>query len=294
MSGAMVAAPTQAPHFDSGEHLLQHRDLREAAVATAAVVDVAKRALSQTGERENVELEGRLGRITTAGHFDSDVGDAFGAIVQMLESYPRWSRIVDWHDSEDVFFLAQFEGAAREVRSRVSYGDAGLSVHSITKRRLASAELQLRSTDPGCCALEHTEDVVGVQLDARITASLERTVPLEALPPAVKPTGVRIKRRKSFYLASLAVPGETFRFDCTLVWQSDNKRNVEKMQLEGAVPRHEVEVECLLPGKYLESCRGDSTYLALSLILKLLDFSTALNPHTSVAFVPVGAVAEAR
>jgi hypothetical protein len=265
---------------------MQHRDLRDAAVSAAGVVEVVKRALAQAADNESVELEGRLGRVLPDGSFSSDVGDAFGSIVQMLDSYPRWSRITEWQDSEDVFFLAQVEGSSREIRSRVSYGEAGLSVHNIHKRRIAAADLKLKSTDPGCCALEHTEDIVGVQLDARITASLERTVPLEALPPAVKPTGVRLKRRKSYFLASLAVPGETFRFDCTLVWQSDNKRTAEKLQMEGAAPRHEVEVECLLPAKYLESCRGDSTYLALSLILKLLDFAAALNPHTSVAFVP--------
>ena len=275
-------------HYEMGEHLLQYRDLREAAIAAGAVVEAVRHALEQLGEGETVELEGRLGLLTPQG-FCADVGEAFGPIVQMLESYPRWSNVSNWQESEDVFFVATINDRPQEIRSRISYQEGGLSVHNITKRRLGCADLVLRSTDPGCCALATERELTGAQLDARISACLETTIPLEVLPPAVRPTGIRLKRRKSFYLASLAVPNEAFRFDCTLTWHGATKREAEKNQAEGLTLRREVEVECLLPREYLQSCHGDCTYLSLSIILKLLDFASALNPHTSVAFTPAHA-----
>jgi hypothetical protein len=268
----------------TAEHLLQHPDFREAAIATSVVVDKARMALETQQEGEEVELEGRLGQLGPRG-FDSDVGEAFTAIVQMLESYPRWSRVVDWCDSEDVFFTTNVYGHVQEVRSRITYGDAGLSVNNIIKKRLHTVDLRLRSTDPGCCALE-TEQELTTRLDARVSSAVERLVPLEALPPSVRPSRVRIKRQKSFYLACISVPKEAFRFDCSFVWSGCTKREAETNLAEGTNMIREVEVECLLPQDYLRRCQGDSTYLALSIILKLADFVSLLNPTTTVTFVP--------
>jgi hypothetical protein len=106
---------------------------------------------------------------------------------------------------------------------------------------------------------------------------------------AVTPDVVRIKQRKRFLLPSVGIEGDTFAFDLTVVYAGSNKSEAEKDQRNNENASYEVEVECLAPGSYLSTCGDDGSCLALSIIVKLLDFAQHLNPSIAVTFSPRGA-----
>jgi len=281
---------------DQRDVLAEFAHLRDVAVQVAKLIADVRVHLSAPGEPCGVlELEARLGKVQ--GHrFEPNVGHAaFCGILQLLESYPRWSRVSPWQETQDVFYTVELpaeycgdQGTRTQIRTSVgvdSRGDIEIVHH--TKQRLRFVDMEMRLMDASSCSVNMRRDAGVEGFDARVAASLERAIPPDILPIAVSPDTVRIKQRKRFYLSSLGVDSETFSFDLSIVYTGKTKSEAEQKQSSQQSPSFEVEVECLQPREYLKSSGGEDIMLALSLILKCHDFSSALNSSAAVTYVPV-------
>jgi hypothetical protein len=128
----------------------------------------------------------------------------------------------------------------------------------------------------------HAEEEGGPEgLGVRFSVCVETPVPSELLPAAVKPTKVRIKQRKRFFLGSIGVEKPTFSFDLTIVYSGDSKSEAEKKQASKTGEQYEVEIECLEPLLYLQSCDFQEAFLALSMLLKAYDLLVLMEPQRS-------------
>jgi len=289
---------------DKPDYLAEHAHVSEAARAVGAMLCELQPAMQQLEvSQASLELEGRLGRFGPSG-FDPDVGSsAFCAILVMLESFQGWSRVSQWEETQDVFFSTTLplgtlgpedDGRPVQVRTSVAWGTGSgaeaMEVTHVVKKKLRRVDLALQNVDVGACAIgTQAPGCAAFPLDARIAASLEWPVHPSALPVAVHPDLVRIKQRRRFYLPSPGVEGDCFRFDVTIVYRGKTKTEAEARQRAGDGASFEVECECLAPHAYIKSSCGDPLCLALSMVVKLLDFASALNPVSCVTFVPTPA-----
>jgi hypothetical protein len=280
---------------DQRDVLAEFSHLRDVATQVADLIASARvHMISDCAGNSELELEARLGKIQGT-HFDPNVGHAaFCSILQLLESYQRWARVQPWQESQDVFFTMELPAELTELGKTVSAqvrtsveADASGEMHikHITKRRLGNVDMEMQAMDAGSCALSISRDQVG-GYDARVSASLEKAVPAEMLPLAVSPELVRIKQRKRFFLSSLGVESETFSFDLSIVYTGKSRSEAEYRQNHQIDPCFEVEIECLRPTQYLLSSGGEDIMLALSLILKCHDFSSALHTSSAVTYIP--------
>lgn len=280
-----------------------HRDvlsefthLRDVAMQVAELIaDVRVHMDMPIENGASLEIEARFGRILES-QFESNVGqETFCGILQLLESFPRWSRVSQWQETQDVFYSSElpkeYGGEPDKhyaIRTSVgvdpSTGDIQI-VHNY-KQRLRNVDMELCHLDGESCCVNVTRETVADGFDVRISASLERQLPHHILPIAVTPDMVRIKQRKRFFLSSLGVEGDTFSFDVSLVYTGKTKSEAEQKQSKQRSPSFEVEVECLQPSEYLKTSGGEDIMLALSLILKCHDFSAALNTPTTVTYKP--------
>ena len=273
--------------------------LREAAMEVATLINDSRAYMTSPHIHGYLELEARLGKLTN-GKFNPNLGhNSFCTVLQLLESYPRWSRVSAWHEIQDVFFMMDLpcdsgsnnSGTGIEQKSliRTSVGEDsenGVSVTHCHKQKLNKVDMEMRTIDSSSCSVDLTRNNIVNGFDARISVSLEKSIPLDLLPIAVVPEFVRIKQRKRFFLASLGIDKETFCFDATIVFSGKTKSEAEQNQNKQENPSFEIEIECLQPKEYLKSC-GEDIMLALSLILKCHDFSAALNSSSEITYIPV-------
>jgi len=244
--------------------------------------------------RTTVEVEGRLGIFTDKG-FNSNVGKQnFCTILAMLETYPQWHHVTNWVETQDVFYVIEIpsnvSGLDKPTRCQVrtSVGvDASktMTICHTMKRKLKSVSMHVVPLGGcGSNSLSGTGDPLATPLDARVTVSVEHALPPEMLPVAVVSDLVRIKQRKRFTLSSLGVDNPAFAIDLTIVYSGKTKSEAERRQAAEQDAHYEVEVECLDPVAYLQTCNQEEPVLALSILLKLHDFAAALNPSTQVTF----------
>jgi hypothetical protein len=291
-----------------------HAHLHAAARMAAGVVAEARAQIRKMDDaaQAHVELEARLGRIVD-GQFRSDVGvHSFREILRLLESFPRWSRVDRWEESQDVFYympldrvrMPALQSAQEPKRLLVrttatpSPTGRGLKTTHVVKHRMHHVDLRLHLLDLVACVDNTLENSPAVPVDMRVVSSIEATVPIELVPLAVQPHLVRIKQRKRFFLSSVGMRQESFVFDLTRVFSGKTKSEAEARQRSGQVSSHEIECECLDPLAYLQACDGITTNadmcLALSLILKVQDFAAALNSGAPVTYLPLKSREDAR
>lgn len=289
-------ASSLAGHILGMEGLHEFAHLRDAVVTVTGAISEARSHLQQVSEESvHLEVEGRLGVLTDQG-FVSDIGkDKFCALLHMLDAYPRWHHIVDWTDVQDVFYFMYVpseNSATRRLQVRTSVGvgaDKQLAIVHTIKRKLKTVDLKLQPLDSEghCMEVDTAASIEAV--DARVCISAEQQLPPELLPVAVTPNLVRIKQRKQYRLHSLGVEKPAFSIDLTIVYTGKTKSEAEQKQANEVSPTYEVEVECLSTPAYLQSCSQKESILALSILLKLLDFAVALNPNQSVTYACKGA-----
>lgn len=277
--------------------LSEFNHLRDVAMQVADLIaEVRVHMETPSDSGINLELEARFGKISQDARFAPDVGrEIFCGILQLLESYPKWSHVTPWQETQDVFYNAEipkdYGGEADKlypIRTSVgSNANGEIQIMHNYKQRLRNVDMELCHMDRESCCLNVTRDAVVGGFDVRVSASLERELPHHILPIAVSPDMVRIKQRKRFFLSSLGIQGASFSFDVSLVYAGKTKSEAEQKQSMQASPSYEIEIECLKPSEYLKTSGGEDIMLALSLILKCHDFSVALNSPTSVTYKPV-------
>jgi hypothetical protein len=240
------------------------------------------------------EVEARLGSVSEQG-FVSNVGkECFTALLEALESYPNWHQVSNWVESQDVFYITEFpnnlEGKTTRAEVRTTVGldyDKKMVLKHCIKRRLRNLDFKVIAMGAAneSTFLASVPETLNGPLNPRVSFSVEQTVPDEVLPIAVVPTKVRIKQRKRFFITSLGVERPAFSVDMTIVYTGKSKSEAEQSQVKGEDASYEVEVECLEPLAYLQSCNHQEDMLALSLLLKLHDFVSFLNPNVPITFV---------
>ena len=240
------------------------------------------------------EVEARLGFASEQG-FVSNIGkECFTTLLKALESYPHWHQVSSWVESQDVFYMAEFsnnlEGKMTRAEVRTTVGlddDKKMALKHCIKRRLRNLDFKVAAMGATneSTYLSGLPEMLNGPSHLRMSFSVEQTVPEEVLPIAVFPTKVRIKQRRRFFVASLGVERPAFSVDMTIVYTGRSKSEAEQRQAKGDDGSYEVEVECLEPLAYLQSCKHQEEMLALSLLLKLHDFASLLNPTVPVTFV---------
>jgi len=289
----MASGSAARPPAASLEEMHEFLHLSDVVTALAAAIADARPLLADEGGDAVVEIEGRLGVLSDRG-FVPDVGrDAFCSVLSLLEAFPRWHHVTGWKETQDVYYTVELEAApgarpARmQVRTTVGLDAANnLTLLHSTKRRLRSLDLKLGLLEASRGLAAGHEVLVAA--DARVAVSVEQRVAADALPIAVTPDLVRIKQRKRFFVNSLGVDRPAFAIDATVVYSGKTRSEAERRQAATQEPSYEIEVECLEPRAYLQSCNQEETLLALSLVLKLLDFASALNPQKAVTYACLG------
>ena len=273
--------------------MLNFSNLKDAALSGGTVVNEAKSYLGE-GAHGNVEIEGRLGRFGEEGFVTNIGSPAFCTILHLLETFPRWSSVSPWVETQDVFYTLQLptshggaEGSTRvQVRTSVSTENGRHNIVHMVKRKIKSADFGLHSLDQGSCAMGVDTGKLINNVGGCLNASLEKALSHDMLPVAVLPDVVRIKERKRFLLPSLGIEGDAFAFDASIVFTGLTKSDAEKAQKRNEGGSFEISVECIAPRQYLESCSGEGSCLALSILVKLLDFASHLNQSMTVTFIP--------
>jgi hypothetical protein len=223
-----------------------------------------------------VELEGRLGRCTPEGGFQSGItATQFRLLEKTLNTYADWHWKEDWTETCDVFFRTRVfmpDGSQEQqvgVRSSVSVRDGKLHTRTIIKQALNTRLLQLHALN-SCNQGTQRPDV---QTDVKVQASLEVNLPERFHPVAVVPDHVRIKQRRSFCYAS----EQTFLYQLTRVFAGCSRSEAEARLQNGKPTSYEVEIECLGVQKHLAASSAKQVYLLLSLLTKLLDMAEIVN-----------------
>ena len=283
--------------IDTGKDVLANfAHLTDATKQVATLISSCSEYMARCADNEHLEIEARLGYLND-GTFESNVDEAtFCSVLQLLEGYPRWTNKTEWRECQDVFYLVNLppeykskrEDARTQVRTSVTSNEDGeLVIEHCTKQRLHFVDMELRFVDSSSCALSSSRSATNDRHDLRVTACLERQIPADLLPIAVTPEYVRIKQRKRFFLSSLGMDQNAFAFDMSIVFAGKTKSEAEQKQSSGKDMTYEIEVECLQPKEYLQTCGGEDLMLALSLILKCYDFSSTLHHSHPVTYVPV-------
>ncbi len=209
-------------------------------VAVSAVTPLVTRFR----DTPHAELEVRFGRVDAAtGAWTTGVSEtSFNEIITMLSKYQLWDDTSSgWCDSHDFMYTAN--GAPVRTTTQL---DTSLQLSHVSKQRIDMVQLQLRG-------LGH----------ARVALKTETAVCARTLPETVNPHLVRIKKRRSFVRGA-------WRFDLTRVWRGATRSAAEQAQSSGATV-FEVEVEFVPPADYWDDANHTSTYVATSLLMKMVD-----------------------
>lgn len=246
----------------------------------------------------NLELEARFGTLKD-GRFISGVNrKQFESIFQRLTSYRHWHDVTVSRFDTYVYEVPDIG----EVRTRVYFekgrslekrqGRQALSTPTIPAtaksiqtehiRKVAIEKLNFESVltcanrrrgvkhcmCPTCIMPPIRSDDT---LDLRVALSIEEEVPVAKLPAAVEPKFVRLSQRHSFIYASAKTLKPLWRFDLTESWSGTTRSEAERA-VKNASPQCEFETEGIGLATYLTATGDTDDYLALSLILKVMDF----------------------
>jgi hypothetical protein len=229
----------------------------------AALVEQAENLRQKEGAL--IELETRLGKITSSG-FDPGVRKpVYERILMLMQSTRGWARVTPWKEMVDYYYDDMND---EPVRTTVMFDEMQRKIcqRHIRKTKIASIDLQEKST----------------QIDVRVALAIEQEIDASLIPEIVNPYLVRIKQRRSIYYTPNGMTDPVWVYDLTLTWQGETKEEAEYNQKE-CEPICEVEVECLSPGAYRQHNQEDYKFVAKSLLLKILDFFPPSNPELKCA-----------
>lgn len=247
---------TQAESFTES---LQHNIGRMANEDMAVDSSQQQQQQHRTG---HLELEGRLGRWDEGTRrFEPGVSRYFmNRALTMLTSFDGWSQVTPWVETQDFYYKCQ---DGRRVRTTVGFDETSDSL----KRTHVVKTTVRKDTFLTSRSCEGDDDMP----DLRLSLAVEQPVSEQSLPVMVQPQYVRIKQRKSFYYTPAGFTEAMWVFDLTLSWHGDTKSEAENNQ-RSSVPKYEIECECLSPLAYRLHKQESKSFVAKSLILKLLDF----------------------
>lgn len=239
----------------------------------AGVIHPVAQLLREYADRDDVEVEFRLGRRTT-GAWNSDVGFALqdGFLKRCAMDYdqatPCTLHFGQWREHADYSFGLSDGGTAR---TRVEYNSDTCTVKPVTVRKKLLHRVELYLVD--------------TQYAIRVDASSELPIAEDNIPSCVRPERVAIKQRSS----ALHTPGggscPAWRYDLTIAWAAATRAEVEARQRDSRVaPEYIVELEYV--GSVDDLQRFGADYMALSGLLKVADIPGLVNSPMTLASSP--------
>ncbi len=210
-----------------------------------------------TSTVSNLELEARLGHWNIEERCFHPGVDRFfmERALNMLNSFDAWSRVTPWSEMQDFHYKNQL---GQNMRTTVFYDDKKKQIrkHHIIKKVIDRENVLVKGSD---------------NPDIRMSLSVEHEIDESFVPEIVQPNYVRLKQRKSFFYTPLGFSEPIWVFDMTLSSSGNTKSDAERKQYSEP-PIYEIECECLSPMAYRLHKQERRTFVARSLLLKLLDF----------------------
>lgn len=232
----------------------------------AALVEKAE-AL-RTKEGALIELETRMGRITTKGFEPGVKKLVFERVLTLIHSSRGWSKVTPWIETHDYFY----DGYDNEpVRTTVIFDESMRKIRQRHIRKTKIASIDLKSND-------------NAEIDIRIGLAVEQDIDISIIPEIVEPYLVRIKQRRSVYYTPSGMSDPVWVYDLTMNWHGETKEEAE-MNQKHCEPIYEIECECVSPGTYRQHKQEDYKFVARSLLLKILDFFPPSDPELKFADV---------
>ena len=146
--------------------LAEFAHLKEASLLVSKLINSVKELIIKPLYIDDTyEIEARLGNILDE-KFDANVGQTtFCSVLTLLENYTGWARVIDWSETQDVFFSTNvpdqytfMNSGEVQVRTRVGEGFSGeLEIQHHTKQRLKKVDLVLSEIDATSCTSETTK-----------------------------------------------------------------------------------------------------------------------------------------
>lgn len=223
-----------------------------------SLVEESKLVDSQEWQHDlNVEVEARLGRLVDGVFVPGVTADLYSTVLKALRTCAKWEAVLTDEMCVDYFFTH----GGGSYRTRMSKSESGITIQ---KSKLQTQTFQM-CTQRDCAH----------RFDIRVSLATESVV--QDIPFAVQPDRVRIKRRNQFRY-------KTWLFDLSTVWTGTSFSQVEARAHSENPDSFEVELECSSVSEAYSKHNNNPTYIALSLILKCMDFiSLEYNYFT---FVP--------
>lgn len=205
---------------------------------------------------DRVELETRIGVCRGLGFKSGIARDHMDQLIELMDEHAlerdSTLRCLDreWVETEDYIFVDE---AGRRLRTRVTYGNEGMSATTVHKRKLRDVTLRTR------------------RAAIRVSASLEDEIVASSsgasLPVAVRPSHVRIKQTRRF-----ACTNSPFIVSCFMVWEGSSFEEAERQQASDE-PTFEVECELSQHDETRRSylMKHSDRYVARSLLCKTMD-----------------------
>ena len=235
------------------------------------VIDTIRIYISNQGRRSvgEAELEIRLGHINGKGRFVSGITKtAWRKICDTLDAFQGWESIKEWREICDFFWTATDEtGKSIQLRTSRYIDDNGqMQFECYQKSKISECTVKIVNID-------------AITTSARVSFATE--IPYSGKLPKIVPTdSVRIKKRKSYYWKGSS---STWAVDVTKVWtdntltQTTRKRDLDENKMSDSkhggdteFASYEIEIECMDTPLYFKHKGNTNSYIALSLLMKVL------------------------
>ena len=277
--------------------IMDNADLQQAAQILSRQIGMIRDSFGDDNGKRT-RLRAHLGCARGAS-FETNLDiSVFSQILGMLESFPRWSKVTSWEETQDVFYVANIPTGAQDkgdkgdvqktlVKTGMTVDGNSFALKHTTTAKVFSVAFGTHALNTGSCMLATDRENLTYPLDIKAEAVVVHDINSDLLPIAVDPQQVRIKQKKRFFLKSLGLEDDIFVFQVLITYSGTKKRDAEQKQKNQKDGHHEVSVECLDCNGYLRSCGGEELTLALSVLMKLFDFVSALNHDHALALLPI-------
>ena len=268
-------------HSDSSGILSKYPFLRDAALDGARILEEARKRYpvhAPTTARVGVQFGSISGE---NGNFTPGVSRrTFDVVASLLCSYDGWHSSADWEECVDVFYVLP-DGT--KICTTIDYNSPNQDPVRHTEK-FFSTRRNYKTVQ-----LDTQEAPNPTPIDSDISLYVEEDTEVEgaSLPAHVKPATVSSSFRKRFVIAAQGKP--MFMFTLKMSWTGVSRSLLEMRQCgnqDEHPPLFTVSCDCLEPQDYLDSCGGECSCLVVSLMLKMLDFSTVVAQSAPLAYVP--------
>lgn len=171
----------------------------------------------------------------------ADIETRFDEVLDAMNSYTGWGDVGEWEDVHEYAYMVGCDS----VRTYVHISNT-VSVTHMTTDRLETLELKLMNYGR-----------------ARASVQVDTVVDSADIPETVTPSMARVRKRKTFSKSP-------WRFVVSKMWKGATRSLAEKAQCAGDT-LYNIEIEFMPDASYWDMPRHTSTYVATSMLMKMVD-----------------------